>query len=476
MLRPVGSDDVAFFRSIGVSCDVADEGRRRDWMRVYGPPANVVTWVVLPETTLHVSRIMAYCFDRGIAITPQGGNTGLVGGSVPLSDELILSLERMKAVERFDPYSGIVVCDAGITLGGLDQYVKAHGHTVPLDLGPRDVCQIGANIATNAGGLRFCRYGSLHGNVVGLEVVLADEDGTILDLGIKTALQKDNTGYDVKQLFIGSEGTLGIITRCAVKCPIDFQSVQLAWIRCPLFYDVLEVLLMAKSMLGEILSAFECLDHQSIGFARTVVDIDEQDNALWSDSKLLDGYFIIIETRGSNRKHDMEKLGDLLRQIRHPTVLCTEALQRDVWKIRTSVSAGLRKSGVTFKYDVSLPIESMEPMMTATRHRLLEQGAHGRTRTCGFGHLLDGNLHVNVSCEPAYEEETRAILEPWLYEEVARLHGSISAEHGIGCMKAAAFSSIKDGRVVKTMRALKSMFDRRGMLNPMKIFYEQPGS
>ncbi len=480
-MRPVVDDDVAYFRSIGVVTELADERRRRDWMDLYG--TDEVSWVARPSTTLHVSRVLAYCFEQGICVTPQAGNTGLVGGSVPLSHELILSLDRMNSVSSFDPLSGVVVCEAGCTLAALDDHVKAHGHTVPLDLGPRDQCQIGGNIATNAGGLRFCRWGSLHGSVVGLEVVLADKEGTVLDLGM-AGLQKDNTGYDLKHLLIGSEGTLGVVTRCALKCPILFKSVQLAWIRCATFRDVLDALVRAKRVLGEILSAFECLDEESLRFARTVVDVDE--SRLWKASEVAGECFIvIIETRGSSAIHDREKLGDLLAQVGQPAGLCgSEDLQRDVWKLRTSVSAGLKKSGVTFKYDISLPVGTMDDMLDATRRRLqplrdlqrllVDHGAGEYARICWFGHMLDGNVHLNVSCQPAHEAEVRRLLEPWVYEEVTRRHGSISAEHGIGCMKAAALAMTKDRPVMDLMRQVKALLDPKGIMNPGKLFASLP--
>ena len=464
-MRPVLDDDVAYFRSIGVATELAEERRRKDWMALYG--TDEASWVALPNNTQQVARVLAYCFEQGIAVTPQAGNTGLVGGSVPLSHELIISLDRMNAVTSFDPLSGVVVCEAGCTLAALDDHVKSHGHTVPLDLGPRDQCQIGGNIATNAGGLRFCRWGSLHGSVVGLEVVLADEEGTVLNLGM-AGLQKDNTGYDLKHCFIGSEGTLGVVTRCALKCPVRFKSVQLAWIRCSVFQDVLDVLVRAKRELGEILSAFECLDEESLRFARTVVDVDE--SRLWKASDVESGCFIvIIETRGSNERHDREKLGELLAQIGHPAGLCGGDLQRDVWKMRTSVSAGLKKSGVTFKYDISLRVETMDDMLDATRKRLRDHGAGGYARVCGFGHMLDGNVHLNVSCQPVHEAEVREVLEPWVYEEVTRRHGSISAEHGIGFTKAAAFAATKDRQVVKLMRQVKALLDSKGIMNPGKV-------
>jgi FAD/FMN-containing dehydrogenase len=159
---------------------------------------------------------MRYCWDRGIAVVPQGGNTGLVGGSTPVHDELVLNLSNLSSIRSFDPISGTLTVDAGAILETVDNYLATHGHIFPLDLGAKGSCQIGGNIATNAGGLRLLRYGSLHGSVLGLEVVLPD--GTIWD-GLGGGLRKDNTGFDMKQLFIGSEGTIGVITGVTVLTP-----------------------------------------------------------------------------------------------------------------------------------------------------------------------------------------------------------------------------------------------------------------
>ena len=184
-----------------------------DWMNKYHGKGQVV---VKPKSTLEVSEIMRYCWEKGIAVVPQGGNTGLVGGSTPVHDELVLNLSNLSSIRSFDPISGTLTVDAGAILETVDNYLATHGHIFPLDLGAKGSCQIGGNIATNAGGLRLLRYGSLHGSVLGLEVVLPD--GTIWD-GLGGGLRKDNTGFDMKQLFIGSEGTIGVITGVTVLTP-----------------------------------------------------------------------------------------------------------------------------------------------------------------------------------------------------------------------------------------------------------------
>ncbi|KAF9943975.1 D-lactate ferricytochrome c oxidoreductase, partial [Mortierella alpina] len=215
--KMLSDKDLDFFKSIlapsAISQDEGDlEAFNNDWMQKYRGQSKLM---LKPSTTEQVSQILKYCNDNMLAVVPQGGNTGLVGGGVPVFDEIILSTANMNQIRSFDALSGALVCDAGCILEVLDNYLAEQGYIMPLDLGAKGSCHIGGNVATNAGGLRLLRYGSLHGTVLGLEVVLPD--GTILD-NLST-LRKDNTGYDLKQLFIGSEGTLGIVTGVSILSP-----------------------------------------------------------------------------------------------------------------------------------------------------------------------------------------------------------------------------------------------------------------
>ncbi|KAJ2402840.1 D-lactate ferricytochrome c oxidoreductase, partial [Coemansia sp. RSA 2531] len=232
-------DDLGFFRTIvpsetilataqvGGTADLIElEGFNADWLNKYQGNSQLV---LRPKTTEQVSQILRYCNTHNIAVVPQGGNTGLVGGSVPVHDEIVLSLRNMNKIRSYDELSGILVCDAGCVLEELGNYVGERGHVMPLDLGAKGSCHIGGNVATNAGGIRFLRYGTLHGSVLGLEVVLPD--GTILD-NLST-LRKDNTGYDLKQMFIGSEGTLGVITGVSVATPQRPSAVNVAVLGVP---------------------------------------------------------------------------------------------------------------------------------------------------------------------------------------------------------------------------------------------------
>lgn len=213
-----------------------------------------------PQTTEEVAAVLKYCNDNKIAIVPQGGNTGLVGGSQPIFDEVILSMNKMDKIIGFDESYGIVTTESGVVLENLQNYLKDIGYCMPLDLGAKGSCQIGGNLSTNAGGIHFIRHNSLHANCIGLKAVLAS--GEILDN--ITTLRKDNTGYDLKHLFIGAEGTLGVITECAILCPPEPKSRQLAIVACETFDDVQTILKKAKIELSDILQACEFMDRSSM--------------------------------------------------------------------------------------------------------------------------------------------------------------------------------------------------------------------
>lgn len=258
--------DLAFFRSVlgdgGVVTDSdAMESYNTDWMRKYHGASRLA---LRPASTEEVSKVLRHCHERRLAVVPQGGNTGLVGGSVPVGDEVVLSLSRMSRVRAFDAVSGALQCDAGCVLERLDAFAEDHGYMMPLDLGAKGTCQIGGNVSTSAGGLRFIRYGSLHGSVLGLEVVLAD--GTVLDL--MSDVRKDNTGYDLKQLFIGAEGTLGVVTGVSILTAQRPTASGLLMLACPSYDAVNRTFVSAKSALGSILTAFEFMDGPTMDMVR----------------------------------------------------------------------------------------------------------------------------------------------------------------------------------------------------------------
>ncbi|KAJ7357172.1 FAD-binding domain-containing protein [Mycena albidolilacea] len=439
-----------------------------DWMGKYRGRA---TTVLKPKTAQQVSDIVRWCAGHDIPIVPQGGNTGLVGGSIPLQDELVVSLANMNSVRSFDPVSGILVADAGCILQSLTDYVAPHNHIMPIDLGAKGSCHIGGNVATNAGGLRLLRYGSLHGSVLGLEVVLPD--GTILDQ--LTSLRKDNTGYDLKQLFIGAEGTLGIITAVSILTPPSPQASNNVILALPHFDNVQPLYRAVKRQLSEILSAFEFIDRTAYNLAVK----HGQGRALSDEDVEGAECFVLVETSGGRREHDEEKLEDLLSSLMDSDepLINTGVLSQNpaqfssLWALREGITEAVSKEGKAYKYDISIPLASFKTVVDATREHLRSKGLlgeHAVTHVLGYGHVGDGNLHLNIVAA-AYTQEIQDALEPFVYEVVASYRGSISAEHGIGAMKTHALHYSKNDASIEWMKKIKTLFDPKGIMNPGKV-------
>ncbi|KAF8922408.1 FAD-binding domain-containing protein [Mucidula mucida] len=440
----------------------------QDWMGKYRGNASTV---LKPKSTQQVSEIVKWCYEKRIGIVPQGGNTGLVGGSVPIKDEVVLSLANMTQVRSFDPISGILIADAGCILQSLTDYITPHHHIMPLDLGAKGSCQIGGNVATNAGGLRLLRYGSLHGSVLGLEVVLPD--GTILDQ--LTALRKDNTGYDLKQLFIGAEGTLGIITGVSILTPPAPQASNNVILALPHFDNVLPLYQVVKRELSEILSAFEFIDRTAYELAVK----HGQGRALSDEDIEGASCFVLVETSGGRREHDEEKLNTLLENLMEADkpLINTGVLSQSpaqfssLWALREGVTEAVSKEGKAYKYDISVPLHTFKECVDTTREHLKSNGLlkEGAVRhVLGYGHVGDGNLHLNVVAD-AYTQEIQDALEPFIYELVQSHRGSVSAEHGIGAMKTHALHYSKSDVSIAWMKKIKELFDPRGIMNPGKV-------
>ncbi|KAF9068060.1 FAD-binding domain-containing protein [Rhodocollybia butyracea] len=441
-----------------------------DWMGKYKGSS---TTVLKPKTTQQVSEIVKWCNERRIGIVPQGGNTGLVGGSVPVNDEVVISLQNMNSVRSFDPVSGILVADAGCVLQALTDHIASHDHIMPLDLGAKGSCQIGGNVSTNAGGLRLLRYGSLHGSVLGIEAVLPD--GTILDQ--LSTLRKDNTGYDLKQLFIGAEGTLGIVTAVSILTPPAPEASNNVILALPHFNNVLPLYMEVKRQLSEILSAFEYMD-------RTAYDLavkHGQGRALADDEIEGAECFVLVETSGGKREHDEEKLETLLSTLlsaSNPLITTGVMAQSpaqfsSMWALREGITEAVSKEGKAYKYDISIPLSKFKECVDATREQLRSKGLLGDgdgmvKAVIGYGHVGDGNLHLNVIAT-RYTQEIQDALEPFVYEFTASHRGSISAEHGIGLMKTHALQYSKSDVSITWMKKIKALFDPNGIMNPGKV-------
>ncbi|KAK9249312.1 hypothetical protein V1506DRAFT_525557 [Lipomyces tetrasporus] len=467
----ISREDVEYFKSIlspGAVLTAAEEdlsGYNVDSMRKYRGQSQVV---LKPRSTEEVSLIMKRCHERKLAVVPQGGNTGLVGGSVPVFDEIVISMSLMNKIRSFDEVSGILVADAGCILETTDQYLAEREYIFPLDLGAKGSCHIGGNVATNAGGLRLLRYGSLHGTVLGVEAVMPD--GTIFSgLG---KLRKDNTGYDIKQLFIGSEGTLGVITGISILCPRRSKVVNVAFFGLESYDKVQQAFVKAKGELSEILSAFEFMDRASqdhvARFTELRRPLDEPHN-----------FYVLVETSGSNLAHDEEKLQTYLEGLMESDVISDGVLAQDetqaknLWTWREGIPETLGKSGGVYKYDVSIPLDELYKLVEDTRVRIQEFGLDIGTddsnvvNVVGYGHLGDGNLHLNVAVKQ-YDKEIEHILEPWVYEWIEKRQGSVSAEHGLGFAKKPYLQYSKDQSVIQLMRQIKKVYDPNGIMNPYK--------
>ncbi|XP_049931667.1 D-2-hydroxyglutarate dehydrogenase, mitochondrial isoform X1 [Nymphaea colorata] len=458
----ITAEDINYFRKIlGVKNVIQDEDRliasNTDWMRKYKGSSQLL---LQPSSTEEVSQILKYCNFRRLAVVPQGGNTGLVGGSVPVFDEVIINVGLLNNITSLDKVSGILVCEAGCILENLDSFLSDHGLMMPLDLGAKGSCQIGGNISTNAGGLRFVRYGSLRGSVLGIEAVLAN--GSILDL--LGTLRKDNTGYDLKQLFIGIEGSLGIVTKVSIMTPARLPSTNLAFLACKDYKSCQKLLYEAKCRLGEILSAFEFLDSESMNMVITY--LEGVRNPFPSSDY---NFYVLIETTGSTESHDKEKLESFLMKSMEGGLISDGVVAQDMnqtssfWRIREGISEALVRAGAVYKYDLSLPVEKIYEIVEEMRSRL------GQSATVlGYGHLGDGNLHLNVSV-PEYDDKVSAKIEPFVYEWTSKHRGSISAEHGLGQMKANEIHYSKPVEAVQLMASIKKLLDPNGIMNPYKV-------
>ncbi|XP_076177409.1 D-2-hydroxyglutaric acid dehydrogenase isoform X2 [Ptiloglossa arizonensis] len=438
------------------------EGYNIDHTRIVRGKSNLV---LKPKTTEEVSSILKYCNENQLAVCPQSGNTGLVGGSVPVFDEIVISMTLMNKIIATDQMAGVLTCDAGCVLEDLDNHLGTVGLMMPIDLGAKGSCLIGGCVSTNAGGLRLLRYGNLHGNILGLEAVKAN--GDVVDC--LNTLKKNNTGYHLKHLFIGSEGTLGIVTKVAIQCPTLPKAINVAFLGLDSFEKVLKTFQLAKRELGEILSSYEMMDKLSLDVSISQFNLK---SPLTSKTDGHD-FYILLETSGSNSSHDEEKLATFVEKalaedmIEDGTLTSDPAKVKNIWSLRERISEAVLFEGYVFKYDISIPLPYFYKVIEAVRDRLHNQRI---TRISGYGHMGDGNIHVQISI-PSYDRDIAMLLEPFIFEYVSKLRGSVSAEHGIGFMKTKYLSMSRTPSEIELMHNLKNMMDPKGILNPYKVLH-----
>ena len=420
-----------------------------------------------PSTTAEVSAILAICNETGTAVVPQGGNTGLVGGQIPFHGEVLLSTSRLNRIRALDESGATMVVEAGVTLAQVQQAADEKNFLFPLRLASEGSCTIGGNIATNAGGTHVLRYGMTRALVLGLEVVLAN--GTVLDM--LRALHKDNTGADLKQNFIGSEGTLGVVTAACLRLFPKSDVAVVAFAAVPSPAAAVALLGQMQSRTGGLLSAFELIPRIALDFVTR--HIEDTRDPLAAPSP----WYVLMEATGgreSNLAATFEHgLADAVETglVTDAVVAASEAQAAALWKLRESISESQKREGASIKHDISVPVAAI-PDFIARATPAVQALAPG-ARAVSFGHLGDGNLHFNFNSPNAGNDPD--FLARWdeiqqvVHDIVKEFGGSISAEHGIGVMKVGQLPRYKSHEELDAMRALKSAFDPRGILNPGKL-------
>jgi FAD/FMN-containing dehydrogenase len=416
--------------------------------------------LVRPRTTLEVSRILTLCNSARQPVVVQGGMSGWVRATQTHGGEVAMSLERMNAIEGVDSANRTATVQAGVILETLQKHVEQYDLCFPLDLGGRGSCQIGGNAATNAGGMRVIRYGMMREQVLGVEAVLAD--GRVISS--MNRMIKNNTGYDLKQLFIGSEGTLGVITRLVLRLREKPTSSNTALVAASSFRQIERLLRHMDGELGGLLSAFELIDNS---FYCVNTNACRGEPPLPADKP----FYAIIETLGSNEERDTALFEEVLGSAAEKGLFDDGVLARSererasIWHIREDLDNLIRDFKPFHAFDVSLPVGDMAVYMERVTAQLHDTWPDGRIAF--LGHVGDGNLHVAIG---AGGEGDSRLVEACVYEPLEAYGGSVSAEHGIGLEKKPWFAISRNAEERGLMEELKLMLDPNGILNPGKIF------
>lgn len=426
----------------------------------YWRPEPTQTLALLrPRSTNEVSQILKLCHAHNQPVVVQGGLTGCVDGAISTDKELIISLERMNKIESIDPVGGTATVEAGVILEVLHSTLADEGLMFPLDLGARGSCTIGGNISTNAGGINVLRYGMMRDLVLGLEAVLAD--GTVISS--MNQMIKNNAGYDIKQLFIGSEGTLGVVTRAVVKIHPRPTSRNSAMVAVQDFDAVTGFLQYLRGALGGTLSAFEVMWEEYFcavtepGWHRPPMQRDHP-------------FYIMIETEGSDPATDTRRFNDTLEHafeaelISDAIVPKSEAERKSLWDIRENFEAILEKDPY-YLYDVSLPIKDMPEYVSRVKAALQDQFAGASCYV--LGHVADGNLHLFLC--PGQSGDWHESCDKAVYGPLKNFNGSISAEHGIGTEKISWLSTSRSEAEIALMRQLKGVMDPNKILGADRV-------
>ena len=422
--------------------------------------------MVSPGNTEQVSAVIKACAADNTAVVPQGGNTGLCGGAIPdqTGRQVLLSLSRMNAIRCVSPNDYSMTVEAGCILADAQAAARQAERFFPLSLAAEGTCQIGGNLSTNAGGVNVLRYGNARDQVLGLEVVLAD--GTIWN-GLR-GLRKDTAGYDIKHLFIGSEGTLGVITAANLRLYPEVRNTQTAMIAVNSPKDAVDLLVELRGSLADQLQAFELIPGRAIRYLRrhmSALKIPFTDDYAW---------YVLLESSLAEDAQSLESAlaAALEKQLGIDAVIAKNVSEQEgLWRIRHSISEVQKFEGVSLKHDVSVPLGKIGDFIEAAEAAVLK--VMPDARIVAFGHIGDGNVHFNIGQPKSWEGDSfrdkAASLSNVVYEVVNSLQGSISAEHGIGQLKRELLKQYCGEEEIAVMKSIKAALDPGNILNPGKV-------
>lgn len=423
--------------------------------------------VIKPANTQELSQVMALCWQSDLIMVPQGGNTGLCGGGVPENQAVVISTERMNRIRAVDSINRSITVDAGCILSNIQQAADKADLLFPLSLGAEGSCQIGGNLSTNAGGLNVLHYGNARDLTLGLEVVLPD--GQIWD-GLR-GLRKDNSGYDLKHLFIGAEGTLGIISAAVLRLYSKPRSVQTAFIAIPNVEAALAILSLAQSSSGDAVTGCEVIPRIALDF--WCAHLPNAHDPMDAPSP----WYLLLELESPHRDGLERIMEDILNTAlecnwaTNAVIAASEAQRKNLWRLREEIPEAQKRAGASIKNDISVAVSDI-PQLIERASRAVSQALPG-VRVVAFGHLGDGNMHFNLSEPPG--GDSSAFLEQWtmasriVHDIVVDMGGSFAAEHGIGRLKFHELARLKPALDLDIMRKIKKSLDPKSLMNPGKV-------
>jgi FAD/FMN-containing dehydrogenase len=432
----------------------------KDWTKVYEPNPSAIAF---PKSTLEVQKLIKLCNENKIPVVPSGGRTGLAGGAVAAQNELVVSLSKMNFIDEPDPLSLTLKVQAGAITEAVHKKCEPYGLTWPVDFGSKGSSQVGGNISTNAGGVRVIRYGLTRNWILGLTVVTGS--GEILNLN--GALEKNNTGTDLRQIFIGSEGIYGIITEAVLKLTTLPKNIETFLFATQSIDDVLNLFLSTRKE-GFTILAFECI-------SRLCLESVELTHNLKLPLGSTPNYVVLLEIESENQE---QKFQNFIENLFSKNIIqdgfqsSSPEQTKKIWKIRELITESMQTRGLVHKHDIALPIANLKNFLEEFSNKAFE--ISGELPPFIFGHIGDGNLHINflkpntMTKEEFYKRVE--VINQKMFELVSLYQGSVSAEHGIGLLKKPILHYTKTETEINFMKGLKKIFDPNGILNPNKIF------